>query len=416
MVRSKKPITTTYPFPDTFYRSIADWIYPPTILRENVVLLLPPYFGKDHLIHYLRERHADRQRILGTEYTKRSWYYAHVRNPELDENREWIAQIGFEIPGFTKKITTIDAFEKLLRANVAEETQHAVLSINVAEDIKLPMVRKLFSLLNSLYYAIPEHISFIITLYQQWDDSIVLELMREYNSLFQHIVRPSHRTDDEIRHFIKYRLTVWNHTITDQAIEHIVKEAGGIPLFAKAAVRIATQQKAHDITRIRSIIRSHPAYQERVNVFLSSLTNQQLHILKSLSVHDESYSESYMQLIRWGIIQKSTSIYPGHIRSKTLDRAIHGNANARIASLATDPLFTTQEQTLLRTLALLGGDIMSREKAAAILWGETDKHHSFSDWALDQRISRLRKKLQKSTYASDIRLEIQKRKGIYLSV
>ena len=49
-----------YPLPDEVYERLALQVYTPILLKENVILALPPLFGKDHAVRCMWERRADR--------------------------------------------------------------------------------------------------------------------------------------------------------------------------------------------------------------------------------------------------------------------------------------------------------------------------------------------------------------------
>jgi DNA-binding response OmpR family regulator len=56
--------------------------------------------------------------------------------------------------------------------------------------------------------------------------------------------------------------------------------------------------------------------------------------------------------------------------------------------------FTRQEYTVLSLMIRKGGRLCSRDDIGEALWGE-DSYEKYSNWAIDQLISKLRKKIKK---------------------
>jgi len=59
-----------------------------------------------------------------------------------------------------------------------------------------------------------------------------------------------------------------------------------------------------------------------------------------------------------------------------------------------EEIFTRQEYTVLVEFLKNEGRLLSRDDIGAVLWGK-DSYEKYSDWAIDQLISKLRKKVQK---------------------
>ena len=406
----------TYPFPEQFYKNIADQIYTPIKMGESVALLLPPFFGKDHLLHYLRERKSDRERVFGKNLPKYFWQHAIIRSAENDETREWIEQLCYSLPEFNKKCTTLEGFFTLLRQTLEEENTHIVFVVNISEDMKLSALERFLHLANKTLYALPNSVHFILTMYQTWDDASFSKAIVPFNSLFQHIIRPSHRTDNEIRHFVQYRLGVWNHQLSPSAIDQIVLEAGGMPLFAKAAVRIAKREALSSTNEVQGLVRAHTDYIERIKLFWQSLSLDEQSLLKEIALGiDISSSPLVEQMVRIGLLLHEPTTQRHVIRSKSLHRFLAGDVAVKITEIAQFAHLSPQEHALFSATCAPIGRIVTREEAASLLWGK-HKEEKYSDWALDKVISRLRKKLLTVKGQAKLSLVSKKKSGIYITI
>ena len=404
-----------YPFPEPFYKNIADQIYTPIQMGENVALLLPPFFGKDHLLHYLRERKSDRERVFGKNSAKYLWQHVIVRTAEDNETQEWIQQLCYSLPEFNKKCTTLEAFFTLLRHTLEEENTHIVFVVNISEDLKLSTLERFLHLANKTLYTLPNSVHFVLTLYQKWDDASFSKAIVPFNSLFQHIIRPSHRTDDEIRHFVRYRLGVWNHQLSPSAIDIIINEAGGMPLFAKAAVRIAKREALSSANEIQGLVRAHTDYKDRIKLFWHSLSTEEQLLLKEVALDTDIQSNPQIdQFARIGLLQQSPETQRYNIRSKSLHRFLVGDAVIKVRDIAQLARLSPQELIVYSAICTPIGKIITREEVASLLW--THKEEKYSDWALDKVISRLRKKLLMVKGQAKLSLVSKKKIGVYITV
>lgn len=405
-----------FPFPEEFYRRLADQIYTPIQMGESVALLLPPFFGKDHLLHYLRERTSDRERVFGENLPQYFWQYPIIRSAENYETKEWIEQLSYALPRRNKKCTTLEDFFTLLRQTLDEENTHIVFVVNISEDIKLSALQRFFHLANKTLYALPHSIHFILTMYQNWDEATFSQSIVPFNSLFQHIIKPSHRTDDEIRHFIQYRLNVWNHELTREAADLIVKEAGGMPLFAKAAVRIAKKKSMTTLSEIQGLVRTQTEYVERVKLFWYSLRTEQQTLLRQIASGSiPSQNPTIDQLLHIGIVQENSLTRDYSIRSKSLHRFLAGEKIINIQEIAQLAHLSAQEQKVFSMLCSPIGRIVPRDEIAKTIWSKNTEQ-KYSDWALDKVISRMRQKLASVKNQNKIILTSKKKSGVVLSI
>lgn len=381
-------------------------------MGENAALILPPYFGKDHLLNYLRERRSDRERIFGTKLPEYIWAYGTIRPAEKVETAEWLEQMAYSVPGYSKRIRTLESFLTLLDTAVSEETSHLVFVINISEELKLSALMRFFALANRTIYAIPGRIHFILALYQQWDDDEFRSASALYNSLLQHAYRPRHRTDEEIQHFIRYRLNVWNHTLPDDAIAQITRDAGGIPLFAKAAVRIASREGIKNTPGILRILYHHPEYIERIRLYVASFTDKQRAVLECISRRDNQCPTLDVEhMFQKRIVELNPDGNGYHIRSQALHRVLTGHSDISIQTLLSDIPLTPLEHKCLTCLSASEELVVSRKSLAEYIW---ENGVEYSDWALDKLISRLRKKLTAAPVGKSIAIVSEKRKGITL--
>lgn len=402
-----------YPFPNELYLALAEKLYKPLLLGENSVLLCPPLYGKDYIVTYMNERTQDRTVVLG-RLARRYYFTPPIQIGRSTDGNDvlWMQQFLLALPRPYQGDHTYASLEKHIRSILDDDGLDIVFFTNILESLDDNEIIRLLQLAKRIYFIAPSKIHFVLFLYHRWNEEEFSKIIAPYYSLFQHIIRPPERTDAEIEHFTRYRLSVWHHQLPDDAIDYIVHEAGGIPLFAKATARLATGESLTTLPQIHQLIHNHPEYRERVRVFWETLTERQRNVLTDIVNGKTPADSEVSHLEDMCIIERTSSGLS--LRCPTLTRFINPNAPAALADITKRIHLTPAEKHIVETLCKTPGGIVSREAIATILWADK-VDEKYSDWALDQAMSRLRRKLETLPPPTP-KLVSKKKSGFYLDI
>ena len=175
----RKKTTDNFPFPDEFYRHIAERLYAPLLLGENSVLLCPQFFGRDYVVKYLSERTQDRKSILG--HKNQHFYFTspiHIGQPEADQQQNWTRQLLLALPQSPGIHVSSASFETSLRATLDEDGLDIVFFINILESLDDENLKLFLQLANRIYFIAPSKIHFILFLDHKWDEEAFTQLIR----------------------------------------------------------------------------------------------------------------------------------------------------------------------------------------------------------------------------------------------
>ena len=402
-----------YPLPETTYSDLAFKIYSPLLIHENVVLLCPPLYGKDHNIRYLWQRSEDRTRVLGSDNARYHFSYIPLGYYDHDPETAWLNQMLQDLSTVGRTAPAIQTLQTVIN-ELLEDRAEPVFFINIPESFPDELLIRFLRLAQQIYYLFPNHVHFILSLDDKWEDANFFSLIAPYRSLFQNIVRPQLYTDQEVTHFVHYWLSTWDHTLSEEAIRLIVRQAGGILLLAKAAVRLSKQYNVTTSKELSRNVLSHPNFIAQVNLFVSRLTMMQQKILKGDTPMKND--QELQHLIALGIA--NDVLGDVRIRSRAVAvtiRPITNDPRVLLQQLTQETPISNTEKQLLYALIQHPGQLLTRDSVAQLLWGNQSADR-YSDWALDQHVSRLRNKLKKSMEGKKYALKTQKKKGIYLEL
>lgn len=403
-----------YPLPDSVYERLAIQTYTPVLLDENVILALPPLYGKDHAIRYMWERTTDRLHVLGSHEPRFQFGQVPLAFISPKNPSEWIIQLLQSI-GVSLPSPTLENLKSTLISRIQNEEKHLVFFINVPETYPRKDLEQFLDFAQQVYYFSPDTIHFIIALDQQWDEEEFISILAPYRSLCQHLIQPGLYSDTEVRHFIHYWSQKWHYPIPRDIEERIVHESGGILLFAKAAIRLLTQINASAPSQLTRIFQSHPEYILQLRLFTARLTETQRIILTNLNTKSAQGHEKELEHMRaMSLIELTAHGY--RIRSRSLERHLHANTintSALFLMITEQIQLSAREQTLFKALLMDHGQILSRNHLAMLLSQSSD---TCTDWSIDQAVSRLRKKLLRTNFASFAKIETKKGKGFLITM
>lgn len=195
-------------------------------------------------------------------------------------------------------------------------------------------------------------------------------------------------TKSEISHFLNYKSRKFGIKLNKSQIEIIATACGGHIWLATCALRVLANTGLADLKANEFI--------QRLDLILNSFSDRQKLLLEKCSrdLNPDTNIPENEYLERVGIIDQANKLtipaLKNHILKKTSKTITVSQNNIFVNGINVSQLFTDKE---IRALSLLIGsrELLSREEIATCFWPDEE----YSDWAMDQSISRLRQKLNK---------------------
>ncbi len=220
--------------------------------------------------------------------------------------------------------------------------------------------------------------------------------------------------DEEMsEYFIRYLLYLWNFQMDESLQQEILRVTKRHPLTLKQAIRYVRDTGTTDLDEIFH----HQMMKIKVkSIFDSLLLSEQTALAKiTLGANDftpdENSSIDFLKRTQWFEVQR----HHLHLTIPILEQYISSlhRSTQKIALIENrlilngtpiDGLLSAQEQATMKLFVKKMGQLVSRDDIANVIWGPSWQD-SYSDWAIDKLISRLRQKclglnLPKSTIQS----------------
>jgi len=310
--------------------------------------------------------------------------------------------------------TSFVKFSDMLK-DFVREGKEPVFFVNIPDSFSDERLRSFFDLATRIHFISRHRIHFLLTFDMRWNHRDFLSLTKEYNTLFEHVDYVPAATTAEVTHFVNHFCIEWNYPLSQKAKELLVEEAGGSLVFPKYALRIVMKERQTKLIDIREIIHSHPDYLRLIRMFLSRLTLSQRDILTAIANHQAVNNPDELQhLVRLDVVRPFGSSY--EIRSPSLARyLLDGSKSTDIRRMIIESdIFSKREKLVILKLFDARGTSVSKEVISTILWGE-DSHEKYSDWSIDQVMSRIRKKFKDDTLLCKYTVRSVKKRGYTLT-
>jgi len=208
-----------------------------------------------------------------------------------------------------------------------------------------------------------------------------------------------------------------NTNFTDGEKNLLKSTSDGHPYFLKVACSLLVKVKSlGESADFSELIRSNHELRAAAKMILGVQTKKGLEILKKVTsgVVKELEGDDAKILEKLGLVKKNIDgsyspfcdLFKDTILERSLpeieERPLNGeglvyNQDENVLlfkGVPTEEKFTPQEYQILTAFLKEPNKLMSRENVGNILWGK-DSYDKYSDWAIDQLISKLRRKLQK---------------------
>lgn len=214
-------------------------------------------------------------------------------------------------------------------------------------------------------------------------------------------------------YLLKRFSTEFETHVSDEDIAVIEETCGGHPYSMKAAIRLL---RDHDfvspIQFEETLLENYELQSVASGVYERRSPEEQEVLLKIIQEKDLDESEKKVSkfLVQLGLIADRNGKYRlfSHLFLHTIEKRMKEYDQAQFPkSLTFDPKtgavlysgktveeqFTRQEYSILSLFLKNPDKLLSRDDIGAVLWGESS-YEKYSDWAIDQLMSKLRKKLK----------------------
>lgn len=392
------------------YQDLAQKLYSPLLYGENSTLLFFPSNGMSYDVHNLWLREEDRAAVLGPLRERFTFAYVHLVNPNTYGRRVWLEQFrnAFGYEGNT--VDDIEDFARQLKQSITDGKEPTFL-IHIPVSLSDETLRLFFEFASQILYISPSRIHILFCMEMRWSHGEFIQLTHDFHTLFQHTSIISAPTNEEIYHLLRHYCSAWQYPLPERVVSLIVQQSGGSFLFAKYILRLIVAEKMHTVKEVDRAIRTHAYVMQRVEYFISRLSPIQRNILAQIAAGGEVKEDSETSLlVDLDIIRRNAVGYV--IRSPILHRAcVDKNAQPDIANvIRQSEVFSTREKSVLVALISAKGSTVFRDDVAEIIWGSANAQ-KYSDWVIDQTISRIRKKMSTLPALQSLTIQSQKKKG-----
>lgn len=289
----------------------------------------------------------------------------------------------------------------------------------ILPDMEKYLVAPNHTILSYIAYLVIEYAPYITTLGFYEADLMHpahMPLLPSSTFLLENVFYYPLYNDPDTLSFIRYLESKWNLTLTEAQEQEIISRCGGHFWFVKDAIR----QIAHS----GKWTLEAESLQFRIKTVHSLLSQSQQNVLLKLvrGQHnfgsEEEQSLNYLKHMR---VLNSDNTF----KVKLLGEYVQQHAAGAVAltmdtdhvfmnQIPIDQVFPRKEYRVLRLLLEKKGIIVTREEIASRLW-PVDTDAQYSDWAIDQIIARVRKRLGELSVSPKV-LQAVRGKGYILKV
>jgi hypothetical protein len=191
---------------------------------------------------------------------------------------------------------------------------------------------------------------------------------------------------------------LWELELSNIDVVQIAKGCGGFPWLVNEILRSIKNKSKDDITKL---FNSDTFYWKIEQVIKSLPMSHQMAILSSDKIFESQVNN---ELIEFGFINQQgelIELLKKWVENYKKDNMIINNDVVMIAGKDLGMYFSDSEKNVLSMFVENMDVVLKREDVAKIFWGSRWEEY-YSDWSLDQVISRLRKKLKEKNIPINI--------------
>lgn len=220
-----------------------------------------------------------------------------------------------------------------------------------------------------------------------------------YTTIYQNIFVFPYLENKDSNHFVHYLEKKLSVAIPETVIKKIVEACGGIPWLIKEACRYYSMTK--DVRHIFD----HEEMRVKIRILIDEFTSDEKKVLEKIIRQNYAFNLEEKPIVTY--LLKTNTLVKKRRRYYFCSRLLEdylklelkeklkietvNNHDLIINDVAMNHYFSKRERGLLIHMINKKGEVIERDSAAGIIWKENQD--SYTDWALDQFILRLRKKM-----------------------
>ncbi|MBU0618905.1 winged helix-turn-helix domain-containing protein [Patescibacteria group bacterium] len=291
-----------------------------------------------------------------------------------------------------KKIQIVDLESVLIEdqedvVRVFEKSKSNIFFILAADKIWREQQNKLLDYLANL--GINFNISFLLFFQADFNHPDIESIFQTKNLFLQNLVFHPLPSKKDGRQLIRYLENKWQVKIDQKTQQIIVDQCGGYLWLIKEAVRYWRDNNQlsfdHEDMNLRlQLIWKYLLDSEKQVLEKVVLGNKDFN---SLEKHSFEFLQKTDWLPLWPLLEKFI-----HHQLKKIDLRVTENGQIVLKEVLIDRMFSPKERRVLKFLLSKKDRLVSRDEIAQAVLGN-QWENNYSDWAIDQTISRLRKKL-----------------------
>jgi len=295
----------------------------------------------------------------------------------------------------SQPIDDLEELEQFIETKIEPKSKKIILLILDADKL-IDEKTSLLSSLNSLYHQIPT-LSILYFFGSNITYPKLAKRLSAYTTLYQNIQIFPYLSKIDSDFFIRYLGKKLSLNLSEPIIKEIIEKCGGIAWLIKEVVR------QYSKTKSPKHIFDHDELKTKITILIDEFTIDEKRVLEKIikknfvfSLEEEKIIRYFLQsntLIRLnGKLCFSSSLLEKNFREQLSEKLIIEVINGRdifVNGVIMNSYFSKREKRLLIYFVNNKGLPISRDITSKTIWGE----ESFTDWALDQFMKRLRNKL-----------------------
>jgi hypothetical protein len=300
-------------------------------------------------------------------------------------------------------------------ADLARSNTQLVFVIADAEKFLAPESSHVLSLLSRVVEEYDPHVQLLLLFERDIthpeNTTFLPASTRIYENIFGYPLYDAKETESFVRLLSKQ----WDVSVDRSTMKSILEGCGGNFWLVKEAMREIVTQSAWSPKDPGMMFRVRMVY-ERLHESEKTVLRKRVKCEKNLSeadMHSNEYLESMRFFTTTGDVPR---IYREYIlRKHDMSNALELRDNKLILQkMPLDAFLSRKEYRVMKCLLEKRGALVTREDIARQLWpANTQKH--YSDWAIDQMVARLRKKMTQLSLNPKL-LKTLRGKGYMLAV
>lgn len=308
-----------------------------------------------------------------------------------------------------------DEFMRYFRSNAKEKHTHYCYLLSDGEWL-LTTAPNVLPVLNQLFHQL-KNISFLVFFETNVLDPMFDTLVSQCMPLLQNILYRPFYKKEEILHFLTHMSRLHTFDITESHLKEIWIHCTG-------NMWLATEAWRH-LTSTNTLSFNHPSFQFRLDAIWRGFSeNEKQKLILSSKHHlfteEELSDQASRHLVKLGILNDeggrlgiSVPVFEDYVKkmhAQSYHIRIKGT-KIHINNLPVSLFLSKREENLLYRMFSDPARTVGRETVSELLWG---RGASPTDWAIDQAITRLRKKILKILPVEVLHIQTVKGKGYAL--